>query len=216
MTPEQLLQAFKDRGIEPDDVRDGAHEAAHALAWNVTTPWTRERIAAAAPRDNEQKFQEEIIARAVEQIVCEAVGAPCEPFPKRALIAAMEAVKIDRYRVDFETWIKSIENMLKSEEAKALALQVLALAQEPSRSQTMTTPTPTWDQDPDAALRVIAREFLSGGNYTRRVAYRSALLRLRALAKDGQPLPEPVALDAHRKLTFDGRFIRVVGPSTIK
>lgn len=129
-TPEQMLKAFEAHGIETDNVRDGAHEAAHALAWDVAYPWTREDISDAAPRGNGRKFQAELVARAVEQIVCEAVGAPCEDLQSRAFIAAMEAMKMDRYNAPLDAWIKGIENALKSQEAKALAAQVLALAED--------------------------------------------------------------------------------------
>lgn len=131
MTPETLLAALRAHGIETDNVRDGAHEAAHALDWDVETPWTRENISDGAPRGNGRKFQAELVARAVEQIVCEAVGAPCESLKNRACIAAMEAMKYDRYSAPLDAWIKGIENALKSEEAKTLAAKVLALAETP-------------------------------------------------------------------------------------
>lgn len=130
MTQDDLLAALQAHGVDARDVRDGAHEACHALAWGVPTPWTRENISEAAPDRFAGKFRAECVARAVEQLVCESVGAECADIEDRACTAAMEALKFDGYSVPrgLGMWVRVITDCLTSDESKGLAARILALA----------------------------------------------------------------------------------------
>lgn len=133
-SPEQLLSALKARGVRPhrdDDIgemlRDAVHEAAHAIDWKVPTPWTREAIAARAPRDRSSKFGAELLARAVETVLCERLGLTIRPLADRILLAGMEALQHDGYSVDHDQWMKAIEIALRSPRVPPLVEQILAL-----------------------------------------------------------------------------------------
>lgn len=130
LTKEELLCALRTAGVEPRDLRDGVHEAVHALAWGVEPPWTRERIAAAAPNRLGDKFAAECVARAVEEMVCVAVGESIASRDERAMLAAMEALKVDGYQVPggLRTWVDAITAQLDYGEANDLRDRVLALA----------------------------------------------------------------------------------------
>ena len=135
-TPEALLRALAAHGITlrhdaNDALRDAAHEAAHALAWGLKPPWTRARVAKAAPRRVLAKFQGELLARAVEQLVCEAVGAPCAELEVRASTAGREAMKYDGYNAPHDAFVAGIKRYLELAEARALAAQILALPEVP-------------------------------------------------------------------------------------
>lgn len=129
-TPDQLLAALRARGIVPrgtTPVRDAVHEACHALTWEIPEPWSREAIAAGAPESNGEKFEAECIARAVEGLVCRAVGAECPDLDARVLLAAMEATRIDRYTVPFPVWRDMVRRFEGSAVARDLTERILAL-----------------------------------------------------------------------------------------
>lgn len=125
----ELRAAFVAHGVTAMDVRDGAHEATHALEWGVEPPWTRARVAAAAGRKSANaKFESEVLARAVEQLVCEAVGAECPPLEERAFVALLEGAKRDGYMVDsIQVWMDMVTARMKSAEARDMVQRILAL-----------------------------------------------------------------------------------------
>lgn len=110
LTKEELLCALRTAGVQPKNLRDGVHEAVHAMAWGVEPPWTRERISAAAPERVGDKFAAEVLARAVEEMVCAALGETIPSREERAMLAAMEAIKLDGYRVPggLRAWVEAI------------------------------------------------------------------------------------------------------------
>lgn len=84
---DKLLAAFHARGIVTNDLRDGAHEAHHAIFVGLKKPWTRDNIHEALLKRarrgrvqalklgvNELLVRYELEARAVEWIVCERAG----------------------------------------------------------------------------------------------------------------------------------------------
>lgn len=129
---ERLLTALAAAGVTPHssgDVRDAVHEAAHALDWDVPKPWTHDAISDCAPRRASEKFAAELRARAVEELVCEALSVEIEPREERALVALMEATNIDRYNVPHKDWVKGITLYREHSETMALAARILAMAE---------------------------------------------------------------------------------------
>ena len=73
----RLIAGVRARGAQPRDLRDAAHEAAHALRTGLAGRWTRDRIhaavLAAAPEPHDL-LAAELEARAVELLVCQQLG----------------------------------------------------------------------------------------------------------------------------------------------
>jgi len=134
----QFLDAVQARGYTPhdrtttniSDVRDAAHEACHALQWKVTKPWTRENIHAKCPKRIGDKLVQEILARAVEQLVCADLGAPCDSIEKCAHHCFMEMLQNEKIRLPSGEWLAElIRERMREAPAKELAVRVLALVQ---------------------------------------------------------------------------------------
>lgn len=83
---EKLISVFASYGINPQGVsldiqlRDAAHEAHHALTAKCKAPWSRDAIHEAMADlcgdVNGEWVIQELDARAVERVVCQALGAP--------------------------------------------------------------------------------------------------------------------------------------------
>jgi hypothetical protein len=79
VTAERVLAAVRARGSDARDVRDAAHEASHALQFRLPN-WNRTLIDLHMHRVRPAaRVRSEVIARAVEQLVCERVGFPYDP-----------------------------------------------------------------------------------------------------------------------------------------
>lgn len=99
----RLVRAIHDGGVNLSDmddglddelnVRDFAHEAAHALSIGIPHgSWDRESIHEAVMElSDKAAVQNEVVARAVERIVCRRLRAPCFTPEKQAVIATWEA-----------------------------------------------------------------------------------------------------------------------------
>jgi hypothetical protein len=127
MTAEAMLVALKARGVEPFNLRDGVHEAAHALDWGLSGKWTRDRIAKAAPKGAGRKLMAEVLARAVERRVVERLGETYDP-EHWLLISCMEAIKVDGYSATWEQWSAALKAAEKDPRADHLAAALIALA----------------------------------------------------------------------------------------
>lgn len=127
----RLIAAIHARGSDAVDLRDAAHEACHAIRWNVPGKWTRKKITAANPYKSRRMFSfglaDEITARAVEQIVCKRLGYTCATVEQCVLIMCMETLTYDRIELKFEEMKKAIEDRMESPQAAQLADQVIAL-----------------------------------------------------------------------------------------
>lgn len=132
VTAEQLIAAVRSNGNDPRDLRDAAHEAHHALEAKVKRgKWDRETIHRAVMKMGlGRAVQSEIMARAVEQIVCADLGVDCGTVEKWAMIACMEALK-SRVQVPGLDWmVARIKAAVVSPEGRKAADAVLALAKE--------------------------------------------------------------------------------------
>jgi len=116
----------------PADLRDAAHEAHHALFCNVRGPWTRERIHKAIVRRanklNAELIGMELMARAVEWIVCERFSIEYD-VARWGEVMWWETIKNMRIQLPDPPWVKDAITRRKREETtKRLADAVLALA----------------------------------------------------------------------------------------
>jgi hypothetical protein len=125
-----LLSAIQSRGSDATDLRDAAHEACHALQWKVTKRWTRDNIHAKKPKRPGFGVGDEIVARAVEQLVCRELGVDCGPVSKWAHVCWMETLKNERISLPTGDWLETrINEAMTGREANKLAAAVLALTE---------------------------------------------------------------------------------------
>lgn len=132
ITSEQLIAAVRANGNDARDLRDAAHEAHHALEAKVKRgKWDRETIHCAVMKMGlGRAIQSEIMARAVEQIVCADLCADCGTVEEWAMVACMEALK-SRIQVPGLDWmVARIKAAMVSPEGRKAADAVLALAKE--------------------------------------------------------------------------------------
>lgn len=128
MSAESVLRAIQLRGSDAKDLRDAAHEACHALQWRVRKSWTRDNIHARKPKQRSEGVRDEILARAVEQIVCRQLGVDCGSVVKWAMICWMETLKNERISLPAGDWLETqIGAAMESVEAKRMAARVIAL-----------------------------------------------------------------------------------------
>lgn len=129
---EALIAAVRAKGSDARDLRDAAHEAHHALTAGAKR-WTRSSIDRAIKRKVKRigdRVNEEILARAVEQIVCTELGVKCESVEVCANTACLEAAYYGDPFLSCEQAVIAIRNRMESDEARAAADRVLALGDE--------------------------------------------------------------------------------------
>ena len=133
MTPDELVEIVRSHGCTTNDARDAAHEACHALSWGVKKPWTRDNIHAKKPK-NHRVFgpmpgvREEILARAVEQLVCSALGFDCGTVEKWAMVCWMEMIKNEGVSLPTGGWLAdSIRSEMTGKRAAELTKRILEL-----------------------------------------------------------------------------------------
>jgi hypothetical protein len=138
LTPQAtaLLDAIRKRGVTSSSIRDAAHEACHALEWGVKKPWTRDNIHAKKPKAHRifgpaPGIRSEVLARAVEQLVCGSLGVDCGPVEHWAAVCWMEMFKNERISLPEGDWLESrIRSAIGNPKSRAMADRVLALAGE--------------------------------------------------------------------------------------
>lgn len=128
-----------DRVEDPNDpelLRFCAHEASHALEVHAGD-WRSEPLHRAvesygpglAMYGRAWLWRTEMIARAVEQVVCERVGVPVDVVEKRILVAHMEA---STYRYRYPSYADSLATvrrfLVDSDEVQGLAQRIIDLA----------------------------------------------------------------------------------------
>jgi hypothetical protein len=144
---ERLIAAVRKRGSDARDLRDAVHEASHGLRLKMhLDTWDREEIHAACmdlrPGD---VYVEELMARAVEQVVCDRLGQPAGPVKEWAHITWMEAFKNG---LDMGNHVEEhiVLYMGKPEVAK-LADEIIALAEQlPLTKDHLMVIFSTWSQ----------------------------------------------------------------------
>ena len=127
MTADELVTIVQGRGSDAKDARDAAHEACHAIRWKVTKRWTRDNIHARRPRIKSDGVAEEIMARAVEQLVCASLGVDCGSVEKWAMVCWMEMLKNERISLPRGDWLaKAIIARMDTDGARKMRDDILA------------------------------------------------------------------------------------------
>lgn len=127
-----LVEAVQARGSDARDIRDAAHEARHALKWGVRKKWTRDNIHAKKPRARSEGVADEILARAVEQLVSADLGYDCGSVFTWAMVCYVEMIKNERISLPGGDWLeKAIRSCMASKIARKWADRVIAIATPP-------------------------------------------------------------------------------------
>lgn len=130
------MQAIRSRGSDSNELRDAAHEAAHAIQAGLRPPWTRDRVHDAVSAFGHGNVAEmlasEVLARAVERIVVVRVlGADQYDAEKWAAIALMEAMKTMHVSIPIsmspQRLAKSIEERAEGKDARRIAEKIMNL-----------------------------------------------------------------------------------------
>jgi hypothetical protein len=121
-----IVEWTRANGSDATNVRDAAHEASHALELDCES-WDRATIddAARALRPGESAASE-VLARAVEQLVCEALGIQ-HNWDEFMLIACLEAAKVGRPFPGPGWMTKAVAQVKSSQKAKDMAARILAM-----------------------------------------------------------------------------------------
>lgn len=144
---DKLLAAIRARGCDAKDLRDGAHEAHHAIFVGLKKPWTRDNIHEALIKRarrgrvqalrlgvNELLVRYELEARAVEWIVCERAGVEYD-LDKWSHIMWMETMKNMNILLPQGDEIADAIKIAKQRPLiERAARHVIALAAEPVRT----------------------------------------------------------------------------------
>lgn len=121
-----IVAWVRGKGSDTDNVRDAAHEASHALEFGVKK-WDRRSIDVAALRKPRPiGMASEVLARAVEQLVCEALGVEHD-WPNFMFIAGMESLKVGNPMPGPDWLTKAVAAAKKSDAAQAMAARILNL-----------------------------------------------------------------------------------------
>lgn len=136
---EKLLLALRARGVDSTDLRHSVHEAVHAFDAKLPEgEWSNERVAAAMKRIGPGRAaRSEVMARAVEQLVCKRVGIEIRPIEHWAGISVMEAIKFGDPFLTFRQAEEAMKNAMESLEAKLIADRICGLR--PPRKRTQPT-----------------------------------------------------------------------------
>jgi hypothetical protein len=132
---QRLIDAVTAAGSNPSDPRDAAHEACHALDYEVPIgSWEREEIHRyvldrADERGRASIFAGECFARAVERIVCRDLGYDIGDPSHWVFIAAIEALK-SGISSKYEVWDDTINKLESNPLARKMADRILAMAPE--------------------------------------------------------------------------------------
>lgn len=126
-----LIDAIRARGSNARDLRDAAHEAYHAIDAGLSSGWDREVIHRALCRKHRRPIDllmSEVMARAVEQIVCADLGVdPGGDVDRWAMVSAMEAIKFRLPHAEPSVFARYVRKAMEDGTARAAADRVLAL-----------------------------------------------------------------------------------------
>lgn len=128
-TADKIITAIQAKGNDARDLRDTAHEAHHALSTGLRGAWDRERIHKAVMKKGRAfAARNEIECRAVEQLVCRALGVDAGDLEYWSMIACMEAIKGAGIRYPGVTWfVERVREAMGTDAMKKAAERVIAL-----------------------------------------------------------------------------------------
>lgn len=132
-TKEEVVQAVRAMGSDARDLRDAAHEAHHALDAGVKPGcWDRETIHNALVRiGRAEGLASEVMARAVEQLVCADFGVPYGDEERWITIACLELAKGGLGVPSIEWMVNAVRHAKASPESRKAADRVLAVVDYP-------------------------------------------------------------------------------------
>jgi hypothetical protein len=143
----RILAAIRARGCEamghkadPGEFRHAVHEAVHGIRLGAKS-WSNDAIhrACTRVRSPSNRLMEELIARAVEQLVCQRLGVACDTVEHFAFWTCMEALK---NRVDIggpDEFARGVRRYMEDTRTVApLVEQVLALGAADTQSAPAT------------------------------------------------------------------------------
>jgi hypothetical protein len=122
-----FIAAVRSMGCVPRDLRDAAHEAHHAIVGKAKR-WTRDGIhnALCKKLGPAERIADEIMARAVEQLVTEEItGEACGDIEHWAMWMCMEAIKDGIRGVEPDFAERAIRSAIDSEAGQAAAKRVI-------------------------------------------------------------------------------------------
>jgi hypothetical protein len=125
----RVLAAVRARGSDATTLRDAAHEASHALEFNIRK-WDRTSIDRVVQRRKVSRadISSEVLARAVEQLVCKELGVdPDGDVMRWALVTSMEALKFDRISFEPDMFADLVRSAMKRRVAIEMAALVISL-----------------------------------------------------------------------------------------
>lgn len=126
---ETLLLALRARGVDATDLRHCVHEASHALDGKMRGPWSNEGVSAAMKRLGPGRAaRSEILARAVEQIVCKHLGVETKGLDHWVGVSVMEAIKFRDPFLEYESALDAATRAMTTTEAEERATEIMALA----------------------------------------------------------------------------------------
>lgn len=133
---ERLRRAVHARGLWTRDLRDAAHEAHHALTCRLRGKWTRDRVEEALKRKfpyYSDRLADELLARAVEQLVCRHFRVREKPVEYWVAAMARECLALDNEDVGpLPSLIEAVKKLMKSKRGRRAANRVLTLLERPA------------------------------------------------------------------------------------
>jgi hypothetical protein len=130
-TAAALLLALRARGVDNTDLRHCVHEASHALDAKMRGKWTNTAVSAAMKRLGPGRAAaSELLARAVEQIVCARLGVETKTLDHWVGVSCMEAIKFRDPFLSYPEALAAARRSMGTKAAEARAAEILALAKE--------------------------------------------------------------------------------------
>ena len=125
---ESLVLTLRARGVDDTDLRHCVHEASHALDAKLRHPWSNKRVDDAMKRIGPGRAaRSEILARAVEQIVCKRFGVETEKLDHWVGMSVMEAIRFRDPFLSYEQALGAAKRAMDTVEAKNRATEIIAL-----------------------------------------------------------------------------------------
>jgi hypothetical protein len=136
---DDLVLALRRLGVDsPDlrhtDLRHCVHEASHALDARMRGPWSNKAVSVAMKRLGPGRAaRSELLARAVEQLVCERLGVKTQSLEHWIGVSVLEAIQFRDPFLEYAQALEAANRMMKTTEASDRATEIIALAAPASR-----------------------------------------------------------------------------------
>ncbi len=123
-----IVLALRARGVDSTDLRYCVHEASHALDAKLREPWSNKAVDRAMKRIGPVRAaRSEILARAVEQLVCKRLGVETRSLETWVGMSVMEAIKFRDPFLSYEDALVAAKRTMGTAEAEDRATEIVAL-----------------------------------------------------------------------------------------